>query len=39
MELEDKELYYSPTTQIVEVKTESIICGSGEGRNPWEEDD
>lgn len=34
-----KELYSAPTIRVVEMKMEAVVCGSGEGKNPWEEDD
>ena len=29
MELKHKEQYENPSTEVVEVKTEGVICGSG----------
>ena len=34
-----KQLYEAPAMEIVEAKYSSVICASGEGKDPWEEDD
>ena len=39
VELYGKEPYEAPAIIIVEVKSEGVICTSGEGRGIWEEDD
>lgn len=41
MELEDKELYEAPTIDVVEVKSEGVICtsnpeGEGHGYGGWD---
>ncbi len=33
-----KRAYEAPTINVVEMKTEGIVCASGEGRDPWDED-
>ena len=35
MELEDKETYEAPTTLIVEVHSEGIVCASGGDYDPF----
>lgn len=30
MEQDNKEIYYSPEMNVFEVKTEGVICGSGD---------
>lgn len=44
MHMKEKELYEAPRTDVLEVKSEGIICASGGGTNPnnpfsgWPED-
>lgn len=34
-----KETYLTPEVEVLLIKSEGIICSSGENRDPWEEDD
>lgn len=34
-----KQIYDAPSIQVVEMKMEAVVCGSGEGKDPWENDD
>ena len=36
MEETKRAVYEAPATLVVEVRSESIICASAEGREPWE---